>query len=99
MRYKCMVDDFKKYFVHITFEYIPRLDNRVADVMATNASLLQIPDRQNYYEFLVEQLFSLAYDNSKSQVIYTLDSSDSPLYGKIYTYLKDNTLLRDLSHN
>lgn len=40
---KRMVDDFKHYFVHITFEQIPSLDNRVANAMATIISLLQIP--------------------------------------------------------
>lgn len=45
--YKRMVDDFKKYFVHITYEQIPILGNRVVDAMATIASLLQIPDKQS----------------------------------------------------
>lgn len=40
MPYKKMVDDFKKYFVEITFEQIPRNDNKAADAMATLASLL-----------------------------------------------------------
>lgn len=38
--YKQMVDDFKQYFVHITFEQIPRLNNKAADAMAAIASLL-----------------------------------------------------------
>lgn len=83
-----MVDDFKQYFVHITFEKIPRLDNRVANAMTTIASLLQIPNKQIHYDFLVERLFSPAYDNSASQVIYVLTGSNSPLYGTIYDYLK-----------
>lgn len=68
-----MVDDFKKYFVNITFEQIPRLDNKAVDAMATIASLLQIPGKKGRYEFLVEQLFSPTYDNSKSQVICALN--------------------------
>ena len=40
--YKCMVDDIKKYFAHITCQKIPRADNKVVDVMATLASLLQM---------------------------------------------------------
>lgn len=99
MPYKLMVDDFKNYFIHIMFEQILRLDNREADAMPTITSLLQIPDKNNHYEFLVEQLFSPAYDNSTSQIICALTSSDSPIYGKIYDYLKDNTLPPDLSHN
>lgn len=99
MPYKRMVDDFKQYFVHITFEQIPGLDNRVVDAMATITSLLQIPDKQSHYEFLVDQLFSLVYDNSAFQLIYALTGLDSPLYGTIYDYLKRNTLPLDPSHN
>lgn len=40
MPYKCMVDDFNKYFMDIKFEQIPRLDNKVADAMETITSLL-----------------------------------------------------------
>lgn len=38
--YKCMADNFKKYFVDIKFKHIPRLDNKVANAMATIVSLL-----------------------------------------------------------
>lgn len=94
-----MVDDFKHYFMHITFDQIPRLNNKEADTMATIASLLQIPEQQSRYEFLVEQLFSPAYDHSESHVIYALTGSDSLLYGPIYDYLKNNILPIDQSHN
>lgn len=68
MPYKRMVDEFKKYFVDIKFEQIPRVNNKVVKSMVTIVSLLQIENKQNCYEFLVEQLFSPTYDNSKSQV-------------------------------
>lgn len=97
--YKHMVEDFKKYFVHITCEQIPRLNNKTTNAMAISTSLLQIPDKQNLYECLVEQLFSPAYDNAKSQVISALNGSHSPLYGKMYAYHKDNTLPPNLSRN
>lgn len=67
--------------------------------MATIASLLQIPDQPNHYEFLVEQLFSPTYNNFESQVICHIVDFDSPLYERIYTYLKDNILPLDLSRN
>jgi hypothetical protein len=41
--YKKMVDIFKKYLIAITFEQIPRANNRVSNVMATIGSLLDIP--------------------------------------------------------
>lgn len=40
MSYKCMVDDFKNYFVDIAFEHIPRLNNKATDSMETISSLL-----------------------------------------------------------
>ncbi|MDF3681073.1 hypothetical protein P3S38_29290 [Enterobacter hormaechei] len=42
--YKRMVDDLKKYFAHITFQQVPRVDNKAADVMGTLVSLLQMPE-------------------------------------------------------
>lgn len=45
MPYKWMVNDFKKYFMDITFEKIPRLDNRDVDAMTTIASVIQILDQ------------------------------------------------------
>ena len=59
--YKRMVDDLKKYFAHITFQQVPRANNKVADVMATLASLLQMPENDLRHEFLVDMLHYLAY--------------------------------------
>ena len=39
--YKRMVDALKKYFISITFEKIPRTENKAADAMATLSTLLQ----------------------------------------------------------
>jgi len=41
-----MADDFKEYFVKISFEQIPRIENKAADAMATITSLLDILDNQ-----------------------------------------------------
>ena len=35
--YKCMVDDMKQYFSHITFQQVPRADNKATDAMETLA--------------------------------------------------------------
>lgn len=99
MPYKKMVDDSKKYFVEITFEKIPRNDNKVADVMATLSSLLQTHENQECYEFLVEELFYPSHNCPDSHTICLLIGHDSSLYGQTYTYLKDNTLPPDLSNN
>lgn len=99
MPYKNIVDEFKNYFVDITFEQIPRNDNKAANVMATIASLLQTQEKQDRYEFLVEELFYLAYDCPDTQLICHLFGRDSSHYGQIYTYLKDSTLPLNLSKN
>jgi hypothetical protein len=85
-----MMDSFKKYFVTIQFSQIPRIDNKDVDAMATIASMLQLSKNQNQYEFLVQQFFSPTYDNPKIHIICHLTDSNSPLYGKNNTYLKDN---------
>lgn len=41
--YKRMIDDFKQYFTTITFEKIPRVNNKVVDAMMTIRSLLDMP--------------------------------------------------------
>lgn len=92
-----MVDNFKKYFVTIKFSQISRIDNKAANAMATIASMLQLSENQRRYKFLVEQLFSPTYDNPESYIICNLTSSNSPLYGKIYSYLKNDILPLDLS--
>jgi len=97
--YKRMVDDFKEYFMIISFEQIPRIENKAADAMATIASFLEIPENESRYEFLVESIQQPAYDLPKTHSICLLVRSDSPWYGNIYTYLKDNTFPADLSSN
>ena len=42
--YKCMVDDMKKYYAHINSKQVPWDNNKAIDVMATLASLLQMPE-------------------------------------------------------
>ena len=46
-------------FAHITFQQVPRADNKAADAMATLASLLQMPENDLRHEFLVEMLHYL----------------------------------------
>jgi len=94
-----MVDDFKEYFVNISFEQIRHIKNKAADAMVTTASLLEIPENESRYEFLVETVMQPAYDLPETHSICLLVRFDSPWYGKIYTYLKDNTLPPDLSSN
>lgn len=49
-----MVEEFKQYFSHITFEKIPRQQNKAVDVMAIVGSLLDMPNNEPQFEFMVE---------------------------------------------
>jgi hypothetical protein len=67
--------------------------------MATIASLLKIPEKRGCYEFMVEQVFTPAYDDPESQVISHLMGANKSPYETIYAYLTDNIFPPDLSHN
>lgn len=58
MPYKQLVEEFKRHFKEITFTQIPKNENKVADAMATIASLLQNKENQQHYEFLVEYILT-----------------------------------------
>jgi len=94
-----MVDEFKEHFGTISFEQIPRIENKAPDAMATIASLLEIPEYESWYEFLVETIQQPAYDLLETHSICLLVGFDSPWYGKTYTYLKENILPPNLSSN
>lgn len=94
-----MVDDFRKYFVDISFEQISRNDNKATDVVATIAYLLQIQENQDRYKYLMKELSHHSYDCLDSQIICHLVGPDSSHYGQICTYLKDGTVPLDLSKN
>lgn len=98
MPYKRMVDDFKAYFTTITFEKIPRDNNRAADAMATIASLVIMPSNAEHCEFLVEPLLEPAYNVPQIEMICLIVGPNSQWYGDIYAYLHDNTLPPDLSN-
>lgn len=52
--YKHMVDSFLSYFHMISFEQVPRAQNKAVDAMAMIGSLLDIPSNMPQFEFLVE---------------------------------------------
>jgi len=76
--YKWMVEDFKEYFVIISFEQILHIENKVADAMATIASLLKLLENESRYEFLVETMQQPAYDLLETHSICLLVGFDSP---------------------
>ena len=91
-----MVDTIKAYFFHVTFEQISREKNRAADAMATLASLLQLPDEHEWYEFLVEEVVQPTFTQLESHIIFLLDTPHSPWYD---SYLCDNIMPSNLSQN
>lgn len=87
MSYKCMLDRFQSYFHMLTFEQIPRVQNKAADAMETIGSLLNIPSNVSQFEFLVEQLLVPTYDIPELEMVCELVGPNSPWYQDIYDYL------------
>lgn len=69
MPYKQLVDDLKQHFAKIEFEQIPREQNRAADAMATIASLIDLPQNETCYEFLVDNLLIPSYEITPMEMI------------------------------
>lgn len=97
--YKNIIEYLKKKFTLITFEQVPREKNKAADIMVTLASLLQMSNQSERYKFLVEEMEQSTFDPSNSYIIFLLVGHDSPWYGSIYTYLKDQTLPLEKTQN
>ena len=106
-----MIDSLRWYFTFISFQQIPRVENKVVDAMATLASLLQLEQHESRFEFLVEELHHPIYDSQEIHVICTLVGHESSRYGAIYLYIcdgiipktfnwsKHRNLIRNASHH
>ena len=92
-----MVDDMKQYFSHITFQQVPQADNKATDVMATLASLLQMPENDLRHEFLVDTLHYPTYDALETRMICSIVGQDSSHYHHIYSYLCDQIIIDGLT--
>jgi len=97
--YKNLIDALRNYFTLVTFQQIPRAENKVVDAMATLASILQLQEHESRFEFLVEELCHPSYDSSDNQVIYTIVGHDSSRYTAIFSYLYDQVIPKTLTHN
>lgn len=60
--YRRIVEDLKQHFTEIVFQKIPRANNNKVDAMATIASMISMPEYSPKCEFLVENLFTPAYE-------------------------------------
>ena len=45
--YKKLIDSLRNYFTFVTFEQIPRVENKAADAIATLASILQLQEHES----------------------------------------------------
>ena len=97
--YKHIVGTLKAWFVHITFEKIPREKNRVVDSMDTLAYFLELLDQHEQYEFLVEEVVQPTFTQPKSLIICLSKTPNFPLYESITTYIIDNIIPSNLSWN
>lgn len=98
MPYNKIVDYFKKYFTQIIFKQISRENNWAADAMATIASLIDMPQNETFYYFLVDNILVPSYEITPTEIICFI-GLDSPQSEAILTYLCNNTLPPDLSNN
>ena len=97
--YKKLIDALRNYFTFVTFQQIPRAENKVVDAMATLVSILQLQEHESRFEFLVEELCHPAYNSSDNQVICTVVGHDSSRYVAIFSYLCDQVIPKILTHN
>lgn len=89
MPYNKMVDSFTEYFTTITFEQIPRVNNKEENAMATIGFLLDIPQNISKYEFLVEQFFIPTFKTSESKLVCVVIGLESPWYQDTYSYIQN----------
>ena len=94
--YKKLVETLKKSFIDITFEHIPRTNNRAADAMATIGSLIDIPHNVPKYKFLIEQLLVPTFEVPKLEYVCQIIGPGNPWYHDIYTYLCIGVIPADL---
>lgn len=90
--YKEMVDKMKEQFTKIQLTQIPWLYIKADNIMTTIIWILDILQEDSLYQFLVEQLHNLAYENDESLMVYILVSHQSPWYHEIHAYLKDGII-------
>ena len=97
--YKKLVETLKESFIDITFEQIPRTNNRATDAMATIGSLLDIPHNVPKYEFLIEQLLIPTFEVLESEYVCEIVGPGDPWYHDICTYLHIGVIPTNLLSN
>ena len=97
--YRRIVEDLRQHFTEIVFQQIPRANNKAVDAMATIASMIAMPEYSPKCEFLVENLFTPAYEQTDSELVCEIFGPESPWYANIFSYLHHKTIPFILSPN
>ena len=97
--YRRIVEDLRQHFIEIMFQQIPRANNKAADVMATIASMISMPEYSPKCEFLIENLFTPAYEKTDSKLVCDIFGPESPWYTDIFAYLCHKTIPIALTPN
>lgn len=97
--YKWLVDSLKAYFPIVTFQQVPRSKNEASNVMATQASILQMREHEPHFKFLVEELRHPTYNSLDDHIIYTMIGHDSSHYSTIFSHLHDQIVPNNLTRN
>ena len=94
--HKCL-QKWASKFNKIQYQYVPRMQNQIADALATMASMMDGPKEDEARPIVVEQKEELAYcmsieeDEEKNEV--------GEWYSDILQYLKDGTYLKSSKKN
>lgn len=64
-----MVDDLKKNFQNITFDQVPRVQNKAVNAMATIGSLIVMESDSPKYKFLIEHLLQPDFETSHANMV------------------------------
>ena len=67
--------------------------------MATIASMISMPEYSPKCEFLVENIFTPAYEQSDSELVCEIGGLQSPWYTKFFAYLCHKTIPLALTPN
>lgn len=97
--YNKLVEDLKEYLFEISFEKIPRVNNRLVDTMETIGSFLDIPKNILKHEFLVEKLLIPSFKVPKCKWVCKIISHGDLWYHDIFSYLKHGILLKNITPN
>ena len=67
--------------------------------METLAFILQLQGHESFFEFQVEELNHLTYDSHDDWIIFTIVGHDSSCYSTIFSYVRDQTIPKNLTCN